>query len=288
LNKSREWENIVEGNSSKIVGKLFELVALHRDCFISFQMLSNEMELPEKLTFFQNETPHPLCLLACKQLQDQIAAKNDWHHNFGLMDGQDGPVIGKMFGVLVVQNDKNEVGYIAGFSGKIAGGYHHEGFVPPVFDSLTEGSFLNVGMTRLTAINREIAELMDSENLLDHAKADELKETRKSHSIQLQNQLFGEYIFLNSRKEEESLLNIFSDHLGTSPPAGAGDCAGPKLFQYAFKHGLKPLAMAEFWWGQSPKSEYWRHGEYYAVCKEKCHPILKYMLQGVDMESPGF
>lgn len=69
-----------------------------------------------------------------------------------------------------------------------------------------------------------------------------------------------------------------------TPPAGAGECAAPKLLQYAYIHGLKPIAMAEFWWGNSPKTEIRHHGYYYPACKGKCEPILQHMLKGLDVE----
>lgn len=68
------------------------------------------------------------------------------------------------------------------------------------------------------------------------------------------------------------------------PPAGAGECCAPKLLQYAFLHGLRPVAIAEFWVGESPKGEVRQAGNYYGACQSKCAPILKFMLQGVDVE----
>ena len=74
-----------------------------------------------------------------------------------------------------------------------------------------------------------------------------------------------------------------------NPPAGAGECAAPKLLNYAFEHQLKPIAMAEFWWGQSPKSEIRKHKQFYPACKSKCEPILlSHMLMGLEMESNPF
>ena len=81
--------------------------------------------------------------------------------------------------------------------------------------------------------------------------------------------------------EEKSLVDLFAIAGYKNPPAGAGECAGPKLLQYAFQHQLKPLAIAEFWWGLSPKSEQWKHKQFYACCKEKCEPILAHMLEGI-------
>ncbi len=111
-----------------------------------------------------------------------------------------------------------------------------------------------------------------------------LKEERKNRSAQLQAKLFDEYTFLNAHKAQKSLLSIFTHELGLVPPAGAGECAAPKLLQYAYQNHLKPIAMAEFWWGQSPKSEIRKHGEYYPACRGKCGPILGFMLQGLDTD----
>lgn len=119
----------------------------------------------------------------------------------------------------------------------------------------------------------------------DHLfKIEQLKEERKQRSASLQRQLFDSYRFLNAKKEWKSLLSIFTDELGLVPPAGAGECAAPKLLQYAYLHNMEPIAMAEFWWGQSPKSEVRRHGEFYPACRGKCGPILSFMLEGLSVD----
>jgi tRNA pseudouridine32 synthase/23S rRNA pseudouridine746 synthase len=100
----------------------------------------------------------------------------------------------------------------------------------------------------------------------------------------LQQQLFKEYAFLNQHKELKSLGEIFNEN----PPAGAGECAAPKLLHFAFQHDLKPIAMAEFWWGASPKSEVRKHAQYYPACTGKCEPILKHMLQGIRTDANPF
>jgi tRNA pseudouridine32 synthase/23S rRNA pseudouridine746 synthase len=113
----------------------------------------------------------------------------------------------------------------------------------------------------------------------------QLKEERKQKSGALQQKLFAEYSFLNQFGERKSIGEIFNNN----PPAGAGECAAPKLLHYAFKHNLKPIAMAEFWWGQSPKSEIRKHKQFYPACKSKCEPILlSHMLKGIAMESNPF
>lgn len=119
-------------------------------------------------------------------------------------------------------------------------------------------------------------------------KINTLKESRKSKSNALQNWLFTNYTFLNRKKEEQSLLNIFSDSLHKIPPAGAGECCAPKLFQYAFKNNLKPIALAEFWYGVSPKSEVRKHKQFYPSCWGKCEPILGHMLKGLEVDKNPF
>ncbi|MER2996661.1 pseudouridylate synthase [Pontibacter populi] len=240
--------------------------------------------LPEKFTYPFSYTPHPVSLLAAEKLQVHLKNQTDWQHNFGLTEGQKGTVIGKMFGVLVVRTAQNELGYLAAFSGKLAGGYHHEGFVPPVFDSLTEGSFLNIGMQELTRINKQIKKLEEETSAENKAEITRLQESRRANSVALQGQLFDQFQFQNQAGEIKSIRDIFQKATHNNPPAGAGECAAPKLLHYAFRHGMTPIAMAEFWWGLSPKSDTWKHGHYYPACREKCAPILAHMLQGIVME----
>ncbi len=112
-----------------------------------------------------------------------------------------------------------------------------------------------------------------------------LKEKRRIKSSALQQKLFAEYSFLNVLGKRKSLGEIFDNN----PPAGAGECAAPKLLNYAFEHQLKPIAMAEFWWGQSPKSEIRKHKQFYPACKSKCEPILMtHMLKGLHIEANPF
>ncbi|MES2800040.1 MAG: RluA family pseudouridine synthase [Bacteroidota bacterium] len=111
-----------------------------------------------------------------------------------------------------------------------------------------------------------------------------LKEQRKNQSNQLQQQIFDQYTFLNQQKDSKSIGEIFIDTFEKKPPAGAGECAAPKLLQYAFLHDLTPIALAEFWWGASPSSEIRVHGQYYPACKGKCEPILKHMLDGIELD----
>ena len=113
----------------------------------------------------------------------------------------------------------------------------------------------------------------------------ELKAERKVRSAALQQQLFEQFRMLNYRGEVKTLRDIFEQTVHKTPPAGAGECAAPKLLQQAYLHHWKPIAMAEFWWGNSPKNEVRHHGYYYPACKGKCEPILWHMLQGLEVEA---
>lgn len=115
-------------------------------------------------------------------------------------------------------------------------------------------------------------------------KLEQLKTTRKETSAALQQRLFTNFTFLNSAKKEQSLLDIFKPLGLEQPPSGAGECAAPRLLQAAFLNDFEPIAMAEFWWGKSPKSEVRTHGHFYPACKTKCQPILSHMLAGMAID----
>lgn len=327
------------------------------------------ISLPERFTFPFYYEPHPLTQIAASELQEYLESQTDMDHNFGLIEDQDGIAIGKMFGVLVVRDANGKIGYLAAFSGKLAGTNQHPRFVPPVFDMLLENSFFLKEETILNSINSQIetvtanplyhrlkteleqfvsqsqeeitafkkqlkankeerkksreaqqSSLTESEyavfeaDLIKQSLRDKwelqvltnkwkacldetrlqlaqfddqieaLKKERKEKSAALQQQLFEQYSFLNKDRKTKSLQSIFSETVFGKPPAAAGECATPKLLQYAFIHGLEPLAMAEFWWGASPKSEIRKHRQFYPACTGKCQPILKHMLDGIPMD----
>ena len=337
--------------------------------FQPFKTTISGISLPEKFTFPFYYVPHELSVIASTELQAYLETQSDFEHNFGLQEYQEGLVIGKMFGVLVCQNQVGELGYLWAFSGKLAGVNHHSYFVPTIFDMLQEDGFFRKEEEVLNAINRQIEILENSEELqskksqlentknqavtdiqnqkdkikkmkverdekrisftnLSSAEIEQLelelseeskkesillkkmtkywnfqiekaqnevnlllneinqhKEARRLKSGALQQKLFAEYSFLNQFGERKSIGEIFNNN----PPAGAGECAAPKLLHYAFEHNLKPIAMAEFWWGQSPKSEIRKHKQFYPACKSKCEPILlSHMLHGLDMEANPF
>jgi tRNA pseudouridine32 synthase / 23S rRNA pseudouridine746 synthase len=111
-----------------------------------------------------------------------------------------------------------------------------------------------------------------------------LKKLRKKRSAKLQKHFFKQYQMLNSKGERKDLIEIFADTLVQKPPAGSGDCAAPKLLQFAFEHNLTPLCIAEFWWGKQPKSEIRKHKHFYPACQGKCLPILDHMLAGMAVD----
>ena len=336
--------------------------------FTSFKESIDSYDLPARFTFPFYYQPHPLCLLAVEQLQEYLVTQSDWQHNFGF-SGSAETALGKMFGILLVQNQQGEFGYLSAFSGKIADGHQLAHFVPPVFDMLEPDGFFRKGQDELSQITEQIKQLagnpliatykteltakeaagflaiqahrarmitgrrdrkerrviaqksLNNEEFLqmkhrlskesiqqkNHLRdlkfhwgeqsqkardnlsyfTDEitaLKRQRRDLSYSLQQRLFDNYRFLNKDGVRKNLRDVFKDTHQQVPPAGAGECAAPKLLQYAFQHDLKPLAMAEFWWGQSPKSEIRKHKHFYAACLGKCRPILTHMLEGIDVD----
>lgn len=335
-----------------------------------FKKPVSHIALPEKFTYPFHYTPHPLCVLAAEEVKEYIASRKEWQEELAL---------GKMFGVLVVlqkteeatdkvkeagTDEGNRIGYLAAFSGNLAGKNLHSYFVPPVYDLLQPQGFFKIEEEQISAINIRINELENSASYLEskekweietgqaqaelnQAKAEQkaakeareirrqspngiseeeqailiresqyqkaeykrkekswkkrleereaevhrfkdeierLKAERKERSAALQQKLFGQFRMLNAVGEVKDLCTIFEQTVQKVPPGGAGECALPKLLQYAYLHQLKPLAMAEFWWGDSPKNEIRHHGYYYPSCKGKCEPILQHMLQGLEVD----
>ena len=165
---------------------------------------------------------------------------------------------GKMLGVLLTDR-----GVLNAFSGLAGGLSVLEDFVPPIFDyGVPDGYF-----------RRREAEIS--------AMPDGIAKGRES--AQLQDWLFDQYKVLNANGEQLSVKRIFARR-GLVPPGGTGDCAAPKLLQYAYLHGMKPLAMGEFWYGASHSSEVREHGHFYPACFGKCGPLLSFMMEGLDVE----
>jgi tRNA pseudouridine32 synthase/23S rRNA pseudouridine746 synthase len=249
-------------------------------CFIPFSQNISPDLIPGVLNDPFNPNIPEICQLAAKELQNFLSKNQDkWKHNFGLTAHKETPIKGKMFGILVVKTANDELGYLSTFSGAFTDNPHPKIFVPSLFDISINDHFLSKGMTELTELGNQIKELEVSNEPGNLRKIDPLKEQRKNKSIHLQNELFKQYHFLNQTGETKSLLAIFEEYEQRKPAAGAGECAAPKLLQYAFKHNMTPLGIAEFWWGQSSRSINKKHGEFYPPCTDKCVPILGYMLK---------
>ena len=333
-----------------------------------FKTNITEVELPKKFTFPFYYEPHLLAKTAVKELQEYLKNQTDFTHNFGFSADSKKNALGKMFGVLVVKNTNNGLGYLAAFSGKLEDESCPDTFVPPVFNLRTKNSFYKKGEEEIEEISKKLTSLKkdkkylqlkkqvkktakeietdlkiqrkkmkgskqnrklrkkDGAETLDEinfnllskkltqesfndqffykelvayytSKIDKnrkelinfeekitaLKKERKETSAFLQQTLFEKFQFLNQQKEPKSLLNIFNNP-SIKPPAGSGECAAPKLLQFAFKNKLVPVCMAEFWWGISPNSAIRKHKNYYPACQGRCKPILKHMLAGIGMD----
>ena len=147
-------------------------------------------------------------------------------------------------------------------------------------EMIRESQFMKAELRR----RRKAMEQADSTLHIPHSTfLKSLQRKRKQMSDELQRWLFSAYRMLNAEGEERDLIDIFREYTHAMPPAGAGDCCAPKLLQYAYQHRLRPVCMAEFWWGESPASEIRHHLHYYPACRSKCLPILTYMLKGLDV-----
>ena len=147
-------------------------------------------------------------------------------------------------------------------------------------EMIRESQFMKAELRR----RRKAMEQADSTFNTQHSKfLKSLQRKRKQMSDELQRWLFSAYRMLNAEGEERDLIDIFREYTHAMPPAGAGDCCAPKLLQYAYLHHLRPVCMAEFWWGESPASEIRHHLHYYPACRSKCLPILTHMLKGLDV-----
>ena len=176
----------------------------------------------------------------------------------------DQPGNGKMFGVLVVAAPDGTLGYLRGFSGMIAGRWAIEGWAPPAYD----------------AAARDAVWIPGEAELYDLGSDDE---ARTARSRELLPAIQDTYRFTNALGEVRALRDLFAPK---EPPGGAGDCAAPKLLAQAYAQGLRPLALAEFWWGAPPRTGDRRAGSFYPACQGKCPPILAHMLRGLPADPP--
>ncbi len=258
--------------------------------------LHTDIVPPSQLNNPFNYEPHPLCLLAAEELKKYVHA-----HDELLEDAEKG----EMFGVLVVETTEG-LGFLAAYAGLLAGRNDWDWFVPPIFDAQQPDGHYKQEEARISALNKEIEALqaplnppeggkvpsnLSSESESSPLRGDRggllaLKHQRKQMSNDLLLWLFEQYNLINFKGEVRNVVDIWRDYHNSPkllrkfplPPGGTGECCAPKLFQYAFQHGLKPLAVAEFWWGESPKREIRHHFQFYPACNGKCKPILTWQL----------
>ena len=326
---------------------------MQENCFTYFNTTVNHINTHIEFTFPFYYTPNIFSTIASEEIQKIIPNNKE---------------LGRMYGVLVVKNTDNELGYIWAVSGKQPL-INKNKAVPPIFELSDKSNFfgkeedlIHQITLKIDSIEREsdylyLKKLFETESINSENKINEkrlkmveakknrkkerieasknlnktdlelilkrlssqsiinkkellqlkleeeqkieniniklsvfenelnsLKEERKQRSITLQNQLFEEYNFLNIKGETKNAIEMFKDTPYLKPPSGTGDCAAPKLLQYAFKNDLKPIAMAEFWWGKAPMSQIRKHGNYYPACTGKCGPILEHMLKHMKVE----
>ena len=139
--------------------------------FQKFKAPISEIKLPEKFTFPFYYKPHPLAKIATREVQEYLENQTDFKHNFGLSEDNTTLPIGKMFGVLVVKNSKNEIGYLTAFSGKLADKSLPDKFVPPIFNMRSYGSFYLKGEEEITEMNHRLSFLEQNENYIDLKKS---------------------------------------------------------------------------------------------------------------------
>ncbi len=223
---------------------------------------------------FDPGPPHPLARRAAEELQAHLRRGEAAEGlDLGALDAPGG---GKMFGVLVVEAADGRIGYLRAFSGMLGGRWNVDGFAPPLFDALARDTFWPEGQAELRELELRHAELGESD-----ARRAEVAHLRAERSRQLWRQLTGSYVLPNARGERQPLTALFEPE---APPGGAGDCAAPKLLAWAYQHHLRPLALAEFWWGAPPLTGERLAGGYYPACQAKCGRVLPYMLLGLDVD----
>lgn len=243
--------------------------------------LQATVEPPERFTYPFAYEPHPLCRQAAREVQEHIASHPEIREDADR---------GKMFGVLVVELPSAEgqgrsYGFLAAYSGLLAGRNDWPYFVPPVYDAQQPDGHFKTMEREISRMTRETSESSET-------SGDGVTRAPKELSQDLQLWLFHQYQMLNARGERRDLVALWQKYYNRprlqrkypQPPGGTGDCCAPKLLQYAYQQRLKPLCMAEFWWGAATKTELRKHLNYYPACRGKCKPILTWMLQGLDVD----
>lgn len=170
-------------------------------------------------------------------------------------------------------------------------------------EMIRESQYMKAELHRTKKRYAALLEAAEAEAEAYNSIIAKLKNIRKRKSDHLQRWLFSQFTFLNAQGECSDLLSIFrnyyllhspksvlathyaamGEHITLFPPSGTGECCEPKLLQYAFVHGMRPIEMAMFWWGKAPKTEIRQHGQFYPACNGKCKPLLTWMLKGMNV-----
>jgi tRNA pseudouridine32 synthase / 23S rRNA pseudouridine746 synthase len=222
---------------------------------------------------FDRGAVHPLARVAAEQVQRWLLGPEarSWR--------LDAPGNGKMFGVLIAEAPDGSIGYLRGFSGMVDGQWEIDGWVPAAFDVRARDGVWVDGEAdlRAIAVKRTAAVIRDA-NVISGTEVAFLDAARRSRSRELLPLIQASYQFANARGEMRALRDLFAP---AEPPGGAGDCAAPKLLAHAYRLDLRPVALAEFWFGASPPTGDRRSGVFYPACRGKCAPILAHMLDGL-------
>ena len=290
--------------------RLFSLIRIFASMNLRVHPLHTDIEPPSQLNNPFNYEPHPLCLLAAEEVKKYVRAHEDL-----LADAEKGEMFGVLI-VTPLQlprggeqepvqdapprGSQRGVSFLAAYAGLLAGRNDWEWFVPPIFDAQQPDGHFKQTEAKISALNKEIeslqAQLQSTNSSAETPSLNRegrggspllsLKHQRKQMSNDLLLWLFEQYNLINYKGEVRNVVDIWRDYHNSPkllrkfplPPGGTGECCAPKLFQYAFQHGLKPLAIAEFWWGESPKREIRHHFQFYPACNGKCKPILSWQL----------
>lgn len=244
---------------------------MDKQLIFNFKSDISKLPIPSEINNpFSSEIPE-IAKIAAQEFQGFITEESKiWEHEVWMRKG-------KMWGILVVERTDKSLGYLGAVSGKLPENMICDQLIPSVFDESTDDYFINKGMTELTVIGTQI------KNSTNPFEVSELKEIRRNKSIGLQRRLFENYNFVNLSGKEKNLLEIFKHASIGNPPAAAGECAAPKLLQYAIQNNLKPIALTEFWMGNSLMLKQKEHGTFYPACKDRCRLILEYMLEDTEL-----
>ncbi|MGB3590060.1 MAG: pseudouridine synthase [Nonlabens sp.] len=327
------------------------------------------IELPDRFTYPFYYLPHKLTELAASEVQNYLDQMNNWFVDLNLGSKDYPHPRGKMFGVLVVRDYEDQLGFLAAYSGIITGGGEYTYFVPPVYDSFEKNNHYMTMSLQLQSLNSQVAGLENDKKYLNlkktlkslknqntqilslekqrqkesqekrrqervklkdqltaleydalqekqknesmrikfmlkeygiylkhkvttlvdqvashQSRLDQLKSSRKQLSNSLQEWIFSQYKFLDATGKKKTALDIFKNKKPFFPPSGAGDCAAPKLLQFAYLNNLQPISMGEFWYGESLRSQVRKQNNFYPSCRSKCEPILNHMLNGLEVD----